>query len=132
MFEYFYHEILRKTVVAFGSLFNGIQIKHLNSSDQTVSVQKVPLAYGPTQKFLARLEQSPDPSKPNQITLPRMSFEYVNLTYDPSRKVTSTQSFLSGLTEDGTQIRKTYMPVPYNLEFQLSIMTKLKRICLSV
>jgi len=132
MFEYFYHEILRKTVVAFGSLFNGIQIKHLNSSDQTVSVQKVPLAYGPTQKFLARLEQSPDPSKPNQITLPRMTFEYVNLTYDPSRKVTSTQSFLSGLTEDGTQIRKTYMPVPYNLEFQLSIMTKLNEDMLQI
>lgn len=132
MFEYFYHEILRKTVVAFGSLFNGIEIRHVNSSDQTVSVQKVPLAYGPTQKFLARLEQSPDPSKPNQITLPRMSFEYVNLTYDPSRKVTSTQSFLSGLAEDGTQIRKTYMPVPYNLEFQLSIMTKLNEDMLQI
>jgi len=133
MFEYFYHEILRKTVVAFGSLFNGIEIKHVNSSNQTVSVQKVPLAYGPTQKFLARLEQTPpDLNKPNQITLPRMSFEYVNLTYDPSRKVTSTQSFLSGLAEDGTQIRKTYMPVPYNLEFQLSIMTKLNEDMLQI
>lgn len=132
MFEYFYHEILRKTVVAFGSLFNGIQIKHLNASDQTVSVQKVPLAYGPTQKFLARLEQSPDPSKPIQITLPRMSFEYVNLTYDPQRKVTHTQSFLSGLVEDGTKVAKTYMPVPYNLEFELSIMTKLNEDMLQI
>ena len=89
MFEYFYHEILRRTIVSFGSLFNDINIKHKNSSDDTVSVIKVPLAYGPTQKFLARLEQSPDLNKPIQMTLPRMSFEFIGLNYDPSRKVTS-------------------------------------------
>jgi hypothetical protein len=132
MFEYFYHEILRKTVVAFGSLFNDVKIKHVDAQNNTTSFQKVPIAYGPTQKFLARLEQSPDPSKPVQITLPRMSFEYVNLTYDSSRKVTNTQSFLSGLVEDGTQIRKTYMPVPYNMEFELSIMTKLNEDMLQI
>lgn len=64
MFEYFYHEILRKTVIAFGTLFNDITIKHTNASDDVVSTIKVPLAYGPTQKFLARLEQSPNLSKP--------------------------------------------------------------------
>ena len=52
MFEYFYHEILRKTIIAFGTLFNGIEIKHTNSSDNVTEVIKVPLAYGPTQKFL--------------------------------------------------------------------------------
>ena len=72
MFEYFYHEILRKTVIAFGTLFNDISIQHTNASDQVTSIIKVPLAYGPTQKFLARLEQSPDLNKPVQITLPRM------------------------------------------------------------
>ena len=82
MFEYFYNEILRKTVISFGSLFNNIEIKHTNSSDETVSVIKVPLAYGPIEKFLARLKQSPDLSKPVQITLPRMSFEFTGLTYD--------------------------------------------------
>ena len=60
MFEYFYNEILRRTVIAFGTLFNNITIKHTNSSDQVINDMKVPLAYGPTQKFLARLEQSPD------------------------------------------------------------------------
>jgi len=67
MFEYFYHEILRKTVISFGTLFNNISIKHNNDSNNTVSVIKVPLAYGPTQKFLARLNQSPDLNKPVQI-----------------------------------------------------------------
>lgn len=125
MFEYFYHEILRRTIVSFGTLFNNINIKHTNDSDSTVSMMKVPLAYSPTQKFLARLEQVPDLNKPVQMTLPRMSFEFLGLTYDTSRKVTTTQTFLSGLGSNKTQPRKTYMPVPYNMSFELSIYTKL-------
>ena len=125
MFEYFYHEILRRTVIAFGSLFNEISIKHTNNSGAVTSVIKVPLAYGPTQKFLARLEQSPDLNKPVQITLPRMSFEFTGLTYDPSRKSTTTQTFTAKSAEDGKETKKTYLPVPYNMQFELSIMSKL-------
>jgi len=125
MFEYFYHEILRRTVIAFGSLFNDISIKHTNNSNQTVSVIKVPLAYGPTQKFLARLNQSPNLNKPVQITLPRMSFEFTGLTYDASRKSTTTQYFTSKSVTDGTETKKAYLPVPYNMQFELSIMCKL-------
>jgi len=125
MFEYFYHQILRKTVIAFGSLFNDISIKHTNSANEVVSVIKVPLSYGPTQKFLARLEQSPNLSNPTQITLPRMSFEFTGLSYDTARKLTTTQTFLSKSVTDGTETKKTYMPVPYNLQFELSIMSKL-------
>ena len=124
MFEYFYNEILRRTVIAFGSLFNEITIKHTNSSGDVVSEFKVPLAYGPTQKFLARLEQSPDLNKPVQITLPRMSFEFTGLTYDASRKVTQTQVFTAYSEKDG-EVKKVYMPVPYNMAFELSIMAKL-------
>lgn len=125
MFEYFYHEILRRTIVSFGSLFNNISIKHTNSSDEVVSVIKVPLAYGPTQKFLARLEQVPNLNAPVQMTLPRMSFEFTGLNYDPGRKVTTTQTFLSANTSDKTNPRKSYMPVPYNMAFELSVMAKL-------
>jgi hypothetical protein len=125
MFEYFYHEILRRTIIAFGSLFNEITIKRKNDSDDVFSVVKVPLAYGPTQKFLARLEQQPNLNKPVQITLPRMSFEFIGLNYDSTRKVSQTQSFLSTLVDDNTQVRKTYLPVPYNMDFELSVMTKL-------
>ena len=125
MFEYFYHEILRNTIIGFGTLFNDISIKHVDNSDNVVSVIKVPIAYGPTQKFLARLEQVPDLNKPVQISLPRMSFEFIGLTYDTTRKVTTTQTFTTSLSEDGKQIIKTYMPVPYNMQFELSIFTKL-------
>ena len=125
MFEYFYHEILRKTIISFGTLFNGLTIKHSDSDGDTASVIRVPLSYGPTQKFLARLEQSPDLNKSVQITLPRMSFEFIGMQYDPTRKVTTTQTFLSGVSSDKATEKKTYMPVPYNMNFELSLMCKL-------
>jgi len=132
MFEYFYNEILRRTVIAFGSLFNGIEIKHTDSSDNIVSVIKVPLAYGPTQKFLARLDQSDDLSKKVQITLPRMSFEFTGLTYDSTRKVTTTQTFTTKDATNGAETKKAFMPVPYNMQFELSIMSKLNDDCLQI
>ena len=119
MFEYFYNEILRRTIIGFGTLFNSIEIQQENS------VLRIPLAYGPTQKFLARIEQSPDLNKPTAITLPRMSFEFTGLTYDPSRKVTTTQTFIAKDKDDGTESKKSFMPVPYNMQFELSIFTKL-------
>ena len=124
MFEYFYHEIIRKTVIAFGTLFNGMEIRRLNSSGEVTSEITVPIAYGPTQKFLARLEQSPDLNRPFTITLPRMSFEVVGINYDPRRKTTVTQQFVGRSKTDKTQFKKAYMPVPYDLDFELSIMTK--------
>lgn len=125
MFEYFYHEIIRKTIVSFGTLFNNISIKHKNDAGQVTSEIKIPLSYGPTQKFLARLEQSENLSKKVQISLPRMSFEMTGITYDASRKVTTTQTFVSSLKSDPKSPQKTYLPVPYNLAFELSIYTKL-------
>jgi hypothetical protein len=124
MFEYFYHEILRKTIIGFGTLFNNIQVKSKDSDGDTFSIVKVPLAYGPSQKFLARLEQQPDLNNPFQITLPRMSFEFVGLSYDTSRKLNQTQTFLAKSSSD-SQIKKVYMPVPYNMDFELNIMTKI-------
>ena len=124
MFEYFYHEILRKTIISFGTLFNGITVKTTDGGT-IVNATKVPLAYGPTQKFLARLTQSPDLNKATAITLPRMSFEFTGLTYDPSRKVTTTQKFLVKDPVTNKNTSKAYMPVPYNMQFELAIMCKL-------
>lgn len=123
MFEYFYHEILRKTIIGFGTLFNNIEVRSKDNSGDTFSIVKVPLAYGPVQKFLARLEQQPDLNNPFQITLPRMSFEFVGLSYDTSRKLNQTQTFLAKSSSD-SEIKKVYMPVPYNMDFELNIMTK--------
>tara|TARA_B100000700_G_scaffold291594_1_gene350756 strand:- start:239 stop:1081 length:843 start_codon:yes stop_codon:yes gene_type:complete len=120
---YFYHEIIRKTVVAFGTLFNDVHIRHQDASGKDISEIKVPISYGPRQKFLARIQQQPELSKAIQITLPRMSFEVNNISYDPSRKSGVTQTFKA---KDGKKLKKVFMPVPYNLGFELNILTKLQ------
>jgi hypothetical protein len=125
MFDHFYHQVFRKTVIAFGTLFNGITIKRDGSGNDPSEVIEVPLAYGPTQKFLARIEQEPDLNKPVQISLPRMSFEFTGISYDNTRKLAATQAFTTSLKNDGKEIRKMYFPVPYNMEFELSVMTLL-------
>jgi len=119
---YFYHEILRKTVIGFGTLFNNINIRHKDASGTNFSVMKVPLAYGPMQKFLARIQQQPELEREVAITLPRISFEMQGIQYDPTRKTGIAQTFLA---KDGTTAKKVYMPVPYNVGFELSIMSKL-------
>ncbi len=86
---------------------------------------KVPLAYGPIQKFLARVEQAPDLKGAQTLTLPRLSFEFTGMSYDPSRKVTQTQTFLTAPTSDKTSARQVYMPVPYNMTFELNALAKL-------
>ena len=78
----FYHETIRKVVVAFGTMFNDISIVRKDNSGDIIQSMKVPLAYGPRQKFLIRLRDDPDLTKQVAITLPRIGFEIQNLSYD--------------------------------------------------
>ena len=120
---YFYHEIIRKTVISFGTLFNDIHVRHQDSTGKDISQIKVPISYGPKQKFLARLQQQPELNKAVQVTLPRISFEMNNIQYDPSRKSGIAQTFKAN---DSGKLKKVFMPVPYNLGFELNILTKLQ------
>jgi len=121
--NYYYHEIIRKTIIAFGTLFNDIHIRHTDQQGNAASDIKVPLAYGPSQKFLARITQQADLNKPIQITLPRMSFEMTSIAYDSSRKSSLIQTFKT--CDDGSKVKKVFMPVPYNIGFELNILSKL-------
>ena len=82
--NHFYHEIIRKTIVAFGTLFNNIEIQKQDKNGKTISVIKVPISYGPIQKFLARVEQGREyqDGVGTTLTLPRMSFEVMGMNYD--------------------------------------------------
>ena len=126
---YYYHQIIRKTTIAFGTLFNQIYIKHLDKEGDSYNEMRVPLAYGPMQKFLARIEQQANLNKPVQITLPRLSFEMTSIQYDSSRKANVTQTFKA---LDGQNLKKVYLPVPYNIGFQLNLMSKLQDDALQV
>ena len=124
--NHFYHEIIRKTIVSFGTLFNNIEIQHTDKAGKVVSVIKVPISYGPQQKFLARITQGRDYSDGvgTTLTLPRMAFEVMGMNYDSTRKVSTMQTF-KAVNKKTNKLIKGYMPVPYNINMQLSILAKL-------
>jgi len=125
--QYFYNESLRKTIIAFGSMFNDIHITRKDSSGSEVQSMKVPLAYGPKQKFIARLTQDPGATQQIALTLPRIGFEIQSFDYDPSRKLNRTvkQKKVAN-TEDKKlkQMSTQYTPVPYNMNFELFVLAK--------
>ena len=120
---YFYHEILRRTVISFGTLFNEIHVQKQDKDGKVISDLNVPLAYGPRAKFLARLEQLQELNKPTAISLPRMSFEMTDLSYDATRKTSVTKTYKA--LDGADKVKKVYLPVPYNVGFELNIMCKL-------
>ena len=121
--NYFYNETIRKTVIAFGTLFNNIKIKKFASDGKAISQIKVPVAYGPMQRFLARIEQQANFDDNVAITLPRLSFEITSYAYDPSRKASPITKF-TGKGSDKTKHKKIFLPVPYEIGFRLSFATK--------
>ena len=113
----FHHNTLRKYVILFGTVFNNIFVTRQNTAGETIQTIKVPLSYGPKEKFLARLEGNPDLSNKVAITVPRISFEMTSFQYDPDRK-------LNTLNRKLKNNKSQYQPVPYNITFQLSILVK--------
>jgi hypothetical protein len=125
--SYFYHEIIKKTVIAFGSLFKNIEIHHIDDAhDKNISIIKVPIAYGPIQKFLSRINQQPNFNKESAITLPRLSFEIISYRYNSTRKASIIQKFCASTPNDKTKIKQVFMPVPYDIGFRLSFASKLQ------
>ena len=122
--QQFYHETTRKIVVAFGTLFNDIHLVRKDNSDVIQQSMKVPLAYGPRQKYLVRLADDPDLSKQTAVTLPRIGFEIAGLSYDPTRKLQRVQKFKKVKGAKASQLDTQYMPVPYNIDFELYILSK--------
>ena len=122
MFGHFYNQGMRKMTVAFGQVFNNIQIKR-TGSDSTIQSIRVPLAYAPKEKFLVRLDQQPNlEDRQFAVTLPRMGFEISGIEYDGSRKLTKVQKFKSTKTNSGV-MNFNYMPVPYNISYNLYCFT---------
>ena len=122
----FYHETVRNIIVGFGTLFNDIHIVRKNNNGSITQSMKVPLAYGPKQKWLARLDQDAGLESKVAITLPRMGFEIQDLAYDPSRKLNRVQKFKKSKSsaDASGKLDSQFMPVPYNLNIQLYAMAK--------
>jgi hypothetical protein len=123
--QQFYHETMRKVVVAFGTMFNDINLVRTNNAGEVIQTMKVPLAYGPKQKWLARLQEDPNITKKVAVTLPRLGFEIQTISYDSTRKLNSIQKLKKvNSSAQGKTMSQQFMPVPYNMDFQMAVMAK--------
>ena len=125
MFTQFYNESVRKMVIGFGSRFNDIRVIRKNADGTTKETIRVPLSYGPKEKFLRRIQESSSISDTThtQITLPRLGFDITGFAYDPSRKGNKLRT-RKGISDDGISAAWNYNEVPYDISFGLYSFTR--------
>tara|TARA_X000001382_G_scaffold112888_1_gene90370 strand:- start:363 stop:1211 length:849 start_codon:yes stop_codon:yes gene_type:complete len=127
MFGHFYNNSVRKLVVGFGTLFNEIDVKRYNADDTVKESLRVPLGYGPKEKFLVRLRQpaSIDNDVKVRMTAPRLGFELTGFAYDPTRKRnTLSKRITTGAADGVSSVRKNFAEVPYTFDFSLSVFVR--------
>jgi hypothetical protein len=111
--------------VAFGNMFNNIHIDRFNSDGLVTQTLRVPLAYSPKQKFLARIAAQPQSFEQSFETyLPRLGFEMISLAYDPARRVSLVQQNRALNGSSTTTLNSQYAPTPYNIAMTLYVYTK--------
>ena len=121
----FYHQTIRKYVAVFGTLFNDINIERKNSAGVIVERLKVPLAYGPKQKWLLAVQETSADRKVTATRTPRMGFAMTGVTYDSARKLnTIGRNVAANTSSTTTNMITMYNPVPYNFDFELFILVK--------
>ena len=122
----YYHQTIRKYVAVFGTLFNDLNIERTNASGTVTEKVKIPLAYGPKQKWLLAMSDTTASRKVTATRSPRMGFALTSVDYDSVRKLNTVgknwaaNSSLSTTTSLLTQ----FNPVPYNFAFDLFILVK--------
>jgi hypothetical protein len=125
---HFYHEAIKRAVSVFGTMFNEIDIQRDKADGSTGQNVRVPLSYGPKQKFIARLDQAGDimdaANSRVAMTLPRIAFDITGLTYDAERKLGKLKQYKLHDASDNTVLRTQFAPVPYNINFGLYVLSK--------
>lgn len=121
----FYFGLLRKYVILVGTLFNNIKITRTDSSNNQISLMRVPITYAPKDKMLARVIQDPAIDRPTAtLPLPAISFEMGKMQYDGSRKLNTIGRIVSKDADNPSKLKYQYNPVPYNIEFKVYIYAK--------
>jgi hypothetical protein len=115
---HFYNKTVRKSVAVFGTLFNNIKILRPGATEE-----KVPVAYGPRKKFLARIESDTSGSTAETIAikLPRISFEITSMEYDNESKLNRFNKKFIPIEGDTDNVNTLYQSVPYIIGMQLNV-----------
>jgi len=116
--KYHNHAAIRKYIIMFGSMFNDIDVVRFNTSGAAVQSIRVPIAYGPKEKFLARLNQDPNLNRQVATQLPRLAFEITDMTYSPQRGLNKLQKNTAISTNNNASASQ-FTPVPYDINISL-------------
>lgn len=118
MVPYFYNGVIRKYIIMFGRMFNDIDVVRYDNSGNAQQTLRVPIAYGPAEKFLTRINQDPRLDREVAIQLPRLAFELTSMNYAPTRGLNKTQKYNAPTTDGGT-LDTQYVPTPYDFNITL-------------
>lgn len=128
MFAPFYHELLRKYHIAFGSIFKNITLLRRDQPIETgTELQRfvIPIEYSARDAWLMRFRSDPDLTNQKSIVLPRFGYEMTAMRYDAARKLNSLNQRLAP-TRDGAgkTMRRYFAGTPYILTFNLYAITR--------
>jgi hypothetical protein len=101
-----YHKHLRNITVAIGSLLNEFNIQ--------LGKTNVPVSFAPKNRFIAKLNNS---KRGVQTFLPRIGFNLEGIAYDSTRQQQKNKKVVGNN-------KKTLTPVPYIIDYSISIYTK--------
>jgi len=122
---YYYNGTVKKIIAVFGSIFNNIHTAKIIDGKMT-NISRVPLAYGPKEHTLARLNYNNDPNstgspRPLAVKVPRMSFEITSIEYDTTSKLNRLNQTLLPISGTSLSKARQWQSVPYNIGLQLNV-----------
>jgi len=117
--NHFYNQTLKKSVAVFGTIFNNLRVVKHGGVEE-----RVPIAYGPRQKFLARLAQSSRQDETIAIKVPRLSFEITDLSYDSTINLNKMNKSPFSISGDPSSRAILNQSVPYTLSIELNVISK--------
>lgn len=146
---YFFSDIIRSHIVAFGFIFQDILVKKFNESGVLIKELLVPISYSNKDKSIQMFTvRGDDPSNYGdnmEMTLPRFGFEIVDFNYNPEQKLNRMNKYIdykenilinlyanNSISSMGTETINThtkrnsysvYTPTPYKMRVNLYLMT---------
>jgi hypothetical protein len=115
--SFFFNNTIRKYVVTFGNVFNNIKVQHGNGN-----LVGVPIRYITKEKFAdVRNNNNKDPNV--KVILPMLAYDLVGISYDNTRKTNllHQKNYLNSNTNTNNALLNA---VPFNLDFELDIVTR--------
>jgi len=116
--QFDYHSAIRKYIIMFGNMFNDIDVVRYNSAGTAIQTLRVPIAYGPKEKYLARIRQDANLDRGVAAVLPRLSFEITGFSYDSARAM-NKQNRITSIGSGNNSLRSGWAPAPYNIDISL-------------